>query len=98
MRCLGVLIHVDVILSKTILCYSNVGSHRQARDTKIYTLRVDKKRTHPRLKTWSSAWLASSGTRGIDTGVGIHMRAQRVRKGVSDGYAGRGGDASPGNR
>ena len=43
---------------------NSVDSHGQARGTKIYTLRVDKKRIHPRLKTWSSAWLASSGTRG----------------------------------
>jgi hypothetical protein len=39
--------------------FKKVDSHGQARGTKTYTLSANNKRIHPRLKAWSSAWLAS---------------------------------------
>ena len=76
-----------------------VDSHGQARGTKIYMLRMDNKRIHPRLKAWSSVWLASSGTRGVYTVVGSYTANVMSMKGrLSPVWRDGGDDASPGNR
>ena len=55
----------------------------------MHTLRANDKYIQPHLKAWSSV--------GLVLCMGSFTRAQRVRRGVSDGLAGRGGDASPSN-
>jgi hypothetical protein len=46
-----------------------------------HALRVYNKLIRPRSKAWYCAWLTSSGTRGIDTGVGSYTADAMSMKG-----------------